>query len=80
VAAHARRTLLSLIALQKELPEHSFRVFLHCIELENYLTKLEKCDFNIFDSNLQKQNTFKIWYNMMRAAQSKEFLRILKIN
>lgn len=75
MAAYARRELLSIKDLHSQLPEHSFRAFLHCIELENYLSLLEQEDFDLFSPRVQKQSYWRLFFKMSRAARKGHFLR-----
>lgn len=74
MSGHARRKLIRLKDLQSKIPSQSFRAFLQCIEMENFLLKLEKYDFNILDSKIQEHSSFKVWYQMSRASRKAQFL------
>lgn len=74
MAAFARRELISVKDLQGLLPENSFRAFLHCTEMENFLQILQKQDFNIFNQEVQSQHYFKVYFRMRKAAKNERFL------
>ena len=74
MSAYARRELISIKDHHSLLPEISFRSFLHCIEMENFLEILQKEDFNVFSHLVQQQYYFKIYFRMRSAAKKRRFL------
>ncbi|CAH2988837.1 unnamed protein product [Chilo suppressalis] len=49
-----------------KVPKIANQIFLPAISVDKYLTNLQKCNFNLFDTSLQRQNAtlpFNLYYN-----------------
>ena len=69
VSAYAKKHLEVGRSMQSKLPKNSHRALLLAIEADNFLTLLEKHNFDIFDEAFRKKSFIKLPYAMYRAAK-----------
>jgi hypothetical protein len=77
VASYAKRAFEEAVRIYRahpeSFPEHTFRAFLRGVETEYYLEKLEQCNFNLFDQELNNFSPVKLPYRVYNAAKGKQF-------
>lgn len=69
IAAHAKKHLEVSRSFKSKLPKNAHLALLHGIDAEQYLTELEKLNFDIFDDNFRRMSYFKTPYKIVRAAR-----------
>jgi len=57
---------------KKKIHPHAFRAFLKGIEVEDYLTRLQFYNFNLFEPGLNKGN-YKLPFSFWKAARNHRF-------
>ena len=69
IAAHAKKHLDVSRTLKDKLPQHAHRALLFGIDAEEYLTKLEKENFDIFLEDFRRISYVKVPYKILKAAK-----------
>lgn len=72
-AAFCKLHLEKAKELSSSLPKESFRAFLLAVEVEYFLERLEKNDFNVFRPEVLGKSYFILPYRMQRAARKGQF-------
>jgi len=57
----------------KDLPPNAFRAFLHCVEAEYFLDRLEANNFNIFTQSLHVPGYSTVPYRVFKSARKQIF-------
>ena len=74
MAGVARRYLLEAKRNENALLPGSQKALIMATENQHYLEGLETCDFNVFDSGLNKPSFLKVPYQMMRLSRKGKFM------
>jgi len=73
VASHAKKHLEVAKEAGKDLPPNAFRAFLHCVEAEYFLDRLEANNFNIFTQSLHVPGYSTVPYRVFKSARKQIF-------
>ncbi|XP_043922503.1 NADH dehydrogenase (ubiquinone) complex I, assembly factor 6 isoform X2 [Protopterus annectens] len=71
IASQAHIHLDHARSFMNRVPSKAFPAFLHTVILEDYLNKLQKVDFDVFHSSLQRRNTLLPLYLYIRSWKNK---------
>lgn len=70
----ARRYLVEAKRHENALIPGSHKAFMMATENQYYLQQLEVCDFNVFDSGLNKPSFLKVPFKMSRLSRKGKFM------
>jgi NADH dehydrogenase [ubiquinone] 1 alpha subcomplex assembly factor 6 len=66
MASNANQHIETAQTLIKQIDKNQRLIFLPLVSVKNYLNRLEKCDFNIFEPKLMQRQgllPFTLWFN-----------------
>jgi hypothetical protein len=77
-ASIARRYLIEARILEHKIPLNAQKALLMVTEAEYYLEQLEKCNFDAFNSSLNRFSRVVVPYRMQKASRKHKIILYLK--